>query len=147
MAYDLIPGINISSSGLNAEKLRMEITANNIANANARDPKDPTRAYRKKQVMFEAALDSQRFDSKRPGAHLAGVNVKEIRDDDKSVHYVLDPHHKYANKETGQVEQSTISPINEMIDMISATRAYEANLNMIRNSKTMAEKTINLGKS
>ena len=147
MSYDLIPGINISSSGLKAERTRMEVTANNIANANARDPQDPTRAYRKKQIMFEAALDSQRFDSKRPGAHLSGVNVKEIRDDERSVHYIHDPNHKYANKETGMVEHSKISPINEMIDMISATRAYEANLNMIRNSKTMAEKTINLGKA
>ena len=147
MSYDLIPGINISSSGLSAERHRMEVTANNIANANARMNGDNTRAYRKKQVLFEAALDSQRFDNKRPGAHLAGVTIKDTRDDENSVHYIHDPNHKYADKETGMVEVSKISPINEMIDMISATRAYEANLNMIRNSKTMAEKTINLGKA
>jgi flagellar basal-body rod protein FlgC len=143
MAIDLIPAISISSSGLQAERVRMEVTANNLANVHSSEGPDGQPFQR--QVPVFASVMKDTF-SKNPTADLGGVKVSEVANDQRAPIEVFAPYHPDADEE-GMVEMPNISPIEEMIDMITATRAYEANLSVIRNSKKMAEKTIEMAKS
>ena len=139
MAYELIPAARISSSGLSAERVRMEVAANNIANAQATSPQGKN-LYRRKQIIFETVLKGQ-FGRES----LGGVRVKEINSSNKNPIEVYNPSHPHADPETGMLKKPDISPLEEMVDMMTATRAYEANLAIMKQSKKMAEKTIALG--
>lgn len=143
MAIELIPAISISSSGLQAERVRMEVTANNLANVHSTEGPDGEPFQR--QVPVFATVMKNTF-SKNPTAALGGVKVADIESDNRAPIEVFAPYHPDADEE-GMVEMPNISPIEEMVDMITATRAYEANLSVIRNSKRMAEKTIEIAKS
>ena len=141
MAYELIPAVSISSSGLKAESLRMEVAANNIANAQVTTP-DGKNLYKRKMVVFESVLKNK-FN--RENEHtLAGVNVKNVVSSERRPIEIYNPSHPHAD-ENGMVLKPNISPLEEMVDMMTATRAYEANLSLMKESKKMAEKTIQLG--
>jgi flagellar basal-body rod protein FlgC len=142
MAYNLIPANKVSSSGLDAERMRMEVAANNIANSQVTSPGGKG-LYRRKQVVFETVLKEQVNND--PGSTLGGVRVKEINYSNRKPIEVYNPSHPHADPESGIVKKPQISPLEEMIDMMTATRAYEANLSMMKESKKMAEKTIALG--
>ena len=142
MGFELIPAAKISSSGLSAERTRMEVAANNIANAQATSS-DPKKLYAKKLVVFESVLNNS-FNSS-PDQRFGGVRVKGIVSSDSKPLEFFNPSHPHAN-ESGMVQKPNISPLKEMVDMITATRAYEANLSIMKQSKKMAEQTINLGK-
>ena len=141
MGYELIPASSISSSGLKAEKLRMEIAANNIANAQSTSP-DGKNLYRKKIAVFESVLKDQL--NRNSDSSLGGVKVKEITVSGKDPLEVYNPAHPHAD-ERGMLKKPNISPLEEMIDMMTATRAYETNLTLMKQSKKMAEKMIGLG--
>ena len=142
MAYNLIPANRVSSTGLTAEKTRMAIAANNIANSQVTTPSGKG-LYRRKQVVFETILRDQ--VGKDPASTLGGVKVKEITHSNRKPIEVYNPSHPHADPETGILKKPQISPLEEMVDMMTATRAYEANLSMMKESKKMAEKTIALG--
>ena len=140
MGYELIPASSISSSGLKAEKLRMEIAANNIANAQSTSP-DGKNLYRRKIAVFESVLKDQlNLNSE---SSLGGVKVKEVAVSSKDPVEIYNPAHPHANKE-GMLKKPNISPLEEMVDMMTATRAYETNLSLMKQSKKMAEKMIKL---
>lgn len=128
-------GIDVSSSGLAAERLRMEVIANNVANANV--TKGPNGApFRRREVVFATALDHATGDP-------SGVQVLGIQPDPSELPRVFKPGHPHADAE-GFVTMPNVVVSAEMVDLMVASRAYEANLNAIRTFREMANKTLEL---
>ncbi len=137
---DLIPAAKISSTALEAERTRMDIVANNLANSQSIGQDGSV--YQRKVAMFESVYDEQLGE----GA-LGGVRLTEVANDTSAKptrEYM--PFHPEAD-EDGMVMVPNISPIEEMVDMITATRSYEASLSIMKDSKDLAEKTIDIIKS
>lgn len=132
--------IDISASGLAAERLRMEITANNIANAGTtRTPEGEP--YRRQAVLFSAAMDqAARRD---PLNQFRGVDVIGIEGDDSEFPSVYNPGHPHADAD-GFVKMSNVKVPEEMVDLITASRSYEANSRSISLFKEMVEQTLTL---
>ena len=136
---------NISSSGLTAERLRMEVVANNIANASVtRTPEGGP--YRRKDVMFETALNrSSLFESGSTDrtSGLAGVNIVGTIDDQSECPRLYNPGHPDADAE-GFVTMPNVNLPIEMVNLITATRAYEANLKAAQSFTDMAQQALSL---
>lgn len=139
---------DILASGLTAQRLRMDVIANNIANINTtRTPAGGP--YKRQQVIFEARLKglvsnlplSQEIQA--PGD---GVRVRGIIEDPSLPLLVYDPQHPDADS-NGYVAMPNINVVSEMVDMISATRAYEANIMVLNASKAMALKALDIGRA
>ncbi len=130
---DMFMPLKISATALEAQKIRMNVIASNIANVNStRTPEGGP--YRRKDVVFESYL----FDE-----HSAGVNIPKIIEDQRPFRMVYDPAHPDADK-GGYVSYPNINTIEETVNLISATRAYEANLTIINSYKEMFMKTLDL---
>ncbi|UDQ97505.1 flagellar basal body rod protein FlgC [Lentisphaerota bacterium WC36G] len=143
-SFELIPAIGISNSGLAAERKRMDVIANNLANANSTGSKNEV--YRKKLAVFEAQMKDQVAVQSNSSADLLdGVKLAKVISSDKEPVSQYMPYHPKADKE-GMVYSPNISVMEEMVDMIAATRAYEANLSVIKESRKMADSTINIVK-
>ncbi|WP_099187228.1 flagellar basal body rod protein FlgC [Tepidibacter mesophilus] len=145
----LFGSINISSSGLTAERLRMDIISKNIANANTTRTANGT-PYKRQVVTFKAA-ETESFKS-HLSKHMnkdqkmgGGVEVSSIKEDDSSFKRVYDPGHPDADK-NGYVLMPNVNMVTEMINMISATRAYEANVTALNSSKSMMMKALEIGR-
>ncbi|OWZ84223.1 flagellar basal body rod protein FlgC [Natranaerobius trueperi] len=143
---------DISGSGLTAERLRMDTISNNIANANTTRTEDGG-AYRRQTPVFEPRSNDfsnhlQRFlqDGTSSSNNKGGVRVTEIIEDDAPLKEVYKPNHPDADPETGYVEKPNVEIVNEMVDMITASRAYEANSTAIDNAKNMAMRTLEIGR-
>jgi flagellar basal-body rod protein FlgC len=141
-------GMNVSASGMTAQRLRMDIISQNIANVNTtRD--ENGEAYKRKMVVF-AEKDTNSFadilNSKtgtRPGN---GVKVSEIVEDTKTpMNLVYDPSHPDANAD-GYVAYPNVNTVTEMTNLIDASRSYEANVTAFNASKSMALKGLEVGK-
>lgn len=137
---NLIPGMAISASALTAEKLRLDIIANNLANI------DTTRTqeggpYRRQMPVFEERLREE-MDRGFKGY---GVKVARIEQDSSAPRRVYNPDHPDAG-EDGYVSMPNIDIVDEMIDMITATRAYEANVTAFNASKSLALKALEIGR-
>lgn len=138
--------IDSSASGLTAERLRMDVISNNIANANTTRTAEGG-PYRRQIVVFEprsgqqsfAQILSQQMDTG------TGVKVAGITKDAAPTRRVYEPNHPDADKE-GYVEMPNINIVSEMVDMITATRAYEANVTAVNAAKSMALKALEIGK-
>ncbi|MCM2319496.1 Flagellar basal-body rod protein FlgC [compost metagenome] len=126
---------NISSSALSAQSQRMNVTASNLANADSVTGPDG-QAYRAKQVIFEA----QGGDSQGVG----GVRVARVIDDPAPMRQEYRPGHPLAD-ERGYVSMPNVEPVNEMVNMISASRSYQANVEVMSTSKQLMLKTLTLG--
>lgn len=143
--------LDIAASGLSAQRLRMDIIAQNIANINtAKNEKGLP--YRRKVVVFEERLKDKPFSQylterskKRYFKVSNGVRATHIIEDSSSFKKVYDPGHPDAN-EDGYVEMPNVDIVNEMVNMISASRAYEANVTSINTTKSMALKALEIGK-
>jgi flagellar basal-body rod protein FlgC len=143
MSIDLIPGSKITSSALEAERVRMEIVANNMANVNSTGKND-TDVYQRRVAVFDSVFKDELGGSQV--SDLDGVKLAEIAVENKQPTEKYAPYHPDANPETGMVKMPNISPIEEMLDMITAQRAYEANLSIMNQSKNMAQKTVDMFK-
>ena len=132
--------IDISASGLMAERVRMETTANNIANANTTMTADGT-PYSRQTVVFAAALDKSGKSGSSPDQ--GGVQVVGIQSSNEEFPVVYDPSHPHADAE-GMLRLPNVKIPNEMVDMITASRSYEANLRSISLFKDMVEQSLNL---
>ncbi|WP_196594645.1 flagellar basal body rod protein FlgC [Pectinatus sottacetonis] len=145
----LFSSIDTSASGMTAERLRMDVISNNIANVNTTRTAAGT-AYRRKYVVFEPRTDSSApsffnvFSSEmeKPGN---GVRAVKIQEDSSPFKLKYDPSNPDANKQ-GYVEMPNVNIVTEMTDMITASRAYEANVTAINSAKSMAMKTLDIGK-
>jgi flagellar basal-body rod protein FlgC len=139
---------SISASGLTAEKLRLDITANNIANMNsAGRPNDPANPpYSRKIPIFAQMLEQAGENGVlRYRYKGAGVHVTKVVEDKNEPRIVYEPTHPYAD-EKGYVAYPNINVVNEMVNMISATRAYEANVTALNAAKDIALKALEIGR-
>ncbi len=133
---------DISASGLAAERQRMEVVANNIANAHTtRTPGGGP--YRRQQVVFAAALQSALGGAASGVGEVGGVRVVGIQPDLSALPRVYSPGHPDAD-EDGFVTMPNVKLPNEMVDLMTASRAYEANLKALRTFKKMAEQALSL---
>ena len=131
--------IDISASGMAAERLRMEVAANNIANANASASPDG-QPYQRRVVAFASAMDQ----AANLTAHgLSGVEIIGVRQDESPFPLIYDPSHPDADQD-GMVKMPNVQMPNEMIDMMTASRSYEANLRAISIFKEMVEQSLQL---
>ena len=142
MPIDVIPGSSIIASGLNAERARMEIVANNMANANSTG----ATPYKRKIPVFEPAVNDSLADDSNPAAELAGVKIASVIQDNTPGEKIFSPFNPNADAD-GMIEMPNVSPITEMMDLITSTRAYEANLTAMKQTYDMANKAVNLGKA
>jgi flagellar basal-body rod protein FlgC len=135
--------MDISASGLTAERTRMDVISNNIANANT-DVSIDGGPYKRKSVILGSKSDGIGFkDNLSENIGNMGVEVIDIVDDDKAPQLKYDPSNPNSNAD-GFVEIPNVNILNEMVDMISATRAYEANATAIEASKSMIKKTLEI---
>lgn len=143
----IFKSINISASGLTAERLRMDIISKNIANANTTRTSSGT-PYRRQVPVFREVQSKTSFT-----AHLSnamntsgnGVEVIAIKEDTSPFKKTFDPGHPDADKD-GYVQLPNIDTVTEMVNMISASRAYEANITALNATKAMALKALEIGK-
>ena len=147
----LFLGIDASASGLTAERLRMDVISNNIANSNTTRT-ERGGAYHRRFVVFEPRTrEPKSFEqnlmraiglTKQTGE---GVRAVSIMEDPSQGPLVYDPGHPDANAD-GYVEKPNVNIVQEMVDMITAQRAYEANSTAISSAKAMANKVLEIGK-
>jgi flagellar basal-body rod protein FlgC len=130
---NLFPAIQIAGSSLQAERLRMEVAANNLANANSTRGADG-RLYQRQTVLFSAVYEES----------LGGVEVDGVVPENRAPIKSYAPYHPAADQD-GMVEQANVSTIEEMMDIISASRAYQSSLSALKQSREMAQRTINIG--
>lgn len=142
----LFDAINTSGSGLTAERLRMDVTAENLANAQTTRGADGN-PYRRKEVVLQE--NGQTFGTMLTSAMggktaaAKGVSVAGVVQDDAPNKLVYDPGHPDANAE-GYVEMPNVNSVTEMVDLISASRGYEANVTAIQTAKSMFSKTLDI---
>lgn len=140
--------INISASGLTAEKLRMDVISRNIANVNTTRTADGT-PYRRQVVVFQEDGRNMTFSDYLNDASKsmigAGVKVVGISEDKTPFKSVYDPGHPDAD-EQGYVKMPNVEVMTEMVNMISASRAYEANITAINSAKSIAMKALEIGR-
>jgi len=142
---NLITGIDVTGSALNAQKTRLDIVAQNIANAQTTRGPDGL-PYQRQVVSFETELVKRLGPTPGTnGASLQSVKVGEISRDRTPGQRVYDPQHPDAD-DSGTVTMPNVNLAYEMVDLISATRAYEANLSVARNARQMAVKALEIGK-
>lgn len=138
----------ISASGLTAEKLRLDITANNIANMNsAGRPNDPANPPYSRKIPIFAQMLEQAGDNSylRLRYKEAGVHVIRIVTDQNEPRMAHEPDHPLAD-ERGYVAYPNINIVNEVVNAISATRAYEANVTALNAAKDIAMKALEIGR-
>jgi flagellar basal-body rod protein FlgC len=144
----IFDSFSISASGMTAEKLRLDLTANNIANMNtAGSPNDPANPpYRRKIPVFAQMLEQAgNSGALRYSYKGAGVHVTKVLEDQNQPRMVYDPAHPNAD-EKGYVAYPNINMVNEMVNMMSATRAYEANVTALNAAKDIALKALQIGR-
>ncbi|MGP4040304.1 flagellar basal body rod protein FlgC [Gracilibacillus sp. D59] len=145
--------INTSASGLTAQRLRMDTISSNIANVdttratvNAEGEYEPYRrkmtVFSPKDQSFSSVLNRATHGAESTGN---GVKVSQIIEDEEPFKLVYNPNHPDANDD-GYVEMPNVDPLKEMVDMMSATRSYEANITSLNASKTMLMKALEIGK-
>lgn len=138
--------LKVSASGLSAERLRMDLIADNIANA------ETTRTekggpYRRKLAVFTPQKNFESILQRELEAE--GVKVQRIIEDKAPFRLVYNPSHPDAKPDgpqKGYVEMPNIDIVTEMVDMIGATRAYEANVTALNAAKSMALKALEIGR-
>lgn len=147
-----LSSLNISGSGLTAQKMRMDVIAQNIANAQV-SRTSTGEPYRRKMVVlssidgqgsFKDALD-RASGEKKQGVTAAGVKVSRILDDPSELTPVYNPNHPDANEE-GYVMLPNVNTAQEMIDLLAASRAYESNITALNATKDMALKALEIGR-
>ena len=137
----MFKAMDLSASGLTAQRQRLDVIAENLANVNTtRTPQGGP--YHKKTVVMEATPQDD-FDSYLGSPEK--VEVVQISSDTKAVRPELDPGHPDADK-NGQVLYPDINPVTEMVHLMLASRAYEANISVLRTGKAMAVKALDIVK-
>lgn len=126
---------NVAGSAMSAQSQRLNVVSSNIANAESTTSADG-KTYRAKQVEFMA--------TPMAGAASTGVRVKSVVEDTSPLKVVFDPKHPNAD-ETGHVSMPNVNVVEEMVNMISASRSYQTNVETMNTAKTMLLKTLTLG--
>jgi flagellar basal-body rod protein FlgC len=144
---DILTGMRVSASGMAAQQMRMNTISSNIANINTtRTPEGGP--YRRKDVVFEAIPEAKSFGeilTSQPQRDIARVQVTDIPVDRRAPTMKYDPTHVDAN-EDGYVAMPNINLMEEMANMIQATRSYDANVSAMQATKDMAMTSLELGR-
>lgn len=145
---DFLTGFRISSSGMAAQRMRMNTISSNIANINT--TKTPEGGpYRRKDVVLEAMPEVKNFGEilsvNSPQADMQRVQVTDVISSTKAPLLKYEPNHPDANAE-GYVAYPDINLMEEMTNMIQATRSYEANVSALQASKDMAMSALEIGR-
>ena len=127
--------LDTAATGLSAQRIRMSVLSSNMANANTTRTEDGG-PYRKKNVIFKQVLT---------GEHKGGVQVDKIYEDTKPPRLQYDPTHPDANEE-GHVAMPNISPVEEMVNLLEAARAYESNLTILQSAKQLSNAALEIGR-
>ena len=135
---NVISASSITGSALDAEKMRVDIVSQNIANANTTKGIDG-KPYQRRIVAFESLLDAA------TGPNMQGVRVSEIKRDETPGEIINNPQHPHADDD-GNVTMPNVNIPFEMVDMVTATRSYEANLAVVRNARQMATQALSIGR-
>ena len=140
--------IDAAASGMTADRLRLDVISNNIANVNTTRTTEGG-PYRRQFVVFEPRPGdgsfSRAMSSQLQLAQLNGVKVTGIKKDDSPPRMVYEPGHPDADAD-GYVKLPNINIITEMVDMMTASRAYEANVTSVNVAKSMMLKALEIGK-
>lgn len=142
---NIMPGLATTSSALQAEKLRLDIIGQNIANAHTTRGPDG-KPYARQMVQFEEKLIELGMQQDGSFATAKGVAVTGIVEDQTLGALVYNPGHPDADK-NGHVRMTNVNLTNEMVDLITASRSYEANLQVVRTSKQMAQQALRIGQN
>ena len=149
----LFSSINIAATGLSANRLRLDVIADNMANVNTTRTAEGG-PYRRSRVIMEPVAESPYWRSPFLPQSLdngvgKGVRVAEVQKDNTTEpRFVYDPTHPDAilsGPREGYVEMPNVDVVTEMVDMISATRSYEANAAIIEGSKSMFQRALSIG--
>ncbi len=150
----MFDSFNIASTGLTAQRLRMDVISDNIANATTTRTTENDGPYARKRAIF--APINNRPDYKSPMVPEGiehglgqGVRVVKIEKDSAPFRLVFDPSHPDAvqtGPEKGYVRMPNINVVTEMTDLISASRSYEANVMIVNNAKSMFAKALEIGR-
>ena len=139
-------GLEISASALTAQRLRMNVTAENLANAETTKTADGN-PYRRKEVTLQAVpkggFGAQLSQAMGAGVAPGGVEAAAITEDETNGKLVYDPSHPDAD-EQGYVRMPNVDTVTEMVDLIDAQRAYEANVTAMSAAKQMFAKTLEI---
>ena len=144
---DFFSSMSVSSSALSAERTRMNLISSNLANANATRTAEGG-PYKRKDAVFAATPVEKRFEralSNAAGQEVRQVEVMQIIEDQNQPRLQYDPNHPDANPQ-GYVAMPNVNVVEEMADMINATRTYEANVTAVQAAKSMALKTLEISK-
>ena len=137
--------LKISASGLKAQRQRMEVVAGNLANVHTTKTEEGG-PYRKKEVVFMSTdVSGEKTFGGLLSKRIEGVKVHSIEDSNKDFQKIFDPNHPDADNE-GYVLLPNVNLMEEMTDMTAATRAYEANINVLNTTKEMLIKSLELAK-
>ncbi len=137
MSVDFFSAMEVSASGLSAERTRMNVAASNLANAQTTQAAGGG-PYKRKDVVLAS--------TPMPGAPgVQGVQVSQITQDAEPPRLEYDPGHPQADAK-GYVAYPNINPVEEMVDMITASRAYEAGITAMSTAVTMAERALGIGR-
>ena len=150
----MFTSINTAASGLTAQRLRQDVISNNIANASTTRTAEGG-PFRRSRVILRPRVDQPYWKSPFTPNRLdngvgQGVRVVEVQEDyDSDPRLVWDPEHPDAIKtgaRAGYVEMPNVNIVNEMVDMISASRSYEANIAVVNGAKSMFQQAINIAR-
>lgn len=141
---NVFDSMEVLASGLSAEQMRLDITNSNMVNAKTTKTEEGGPYKRKDPIFASHEAGSDSFGSAFSGA-MAGVSVQEVIEDQHEPRNVYDPSHPHANAD-GYVAMPNISAVEEMVNMLSASRSYEAQLTAMHGVVQMAEKALTLGK-
>jgi len=137
----MIPGIDAASSALTAERTRLDVIAGNLANAqNTNDASGGV--YHRKMVVFESKLNNAlgAVTGSQAGQQ---VQVARIMDDQSPLPKTYMPGNPHADKD-GMVQMPNVNPLDEMVDMMTASRSYQANLQAIQTGRSMFEQSLKI---
>jgi flagellar basal-body rod protein FlgC len=135
----LFTALDVANSGLNAESYRLNVVASNLANANSATSSSG-QPYRAREVVFAA----QPMSGPGAPAGVNGVQVAGVVEKPGPMKLVYDPGNPLADKQ-GYVAYPNVNPVDEMVNMISASRAYQADVNVMNTTKNLLLKTLALG--
>ena len=133
----------IASTALNAQRVRMNLTASNLANAGTSTSNEGD-AFRAKRPVFQALLDAAHLDAGSP--YQGGVKVKKVVDDGAIIPRVFDPQHPLADKD-GYTYRSNVNEVTEMVEMMEAARSYQNNVEVINTARDLTMRTVDALKS
>jgi flagellar basal-body rod protein FlgC len=137
---DFLSALKVSSSALSAERVRVNLAASNLANADATRGPDG-----KPYARLDPVLEAVPFEQALGGQEVSGVRVADIKKDDGPGRRVFSPSHPDADKD-GFVTLPDVNPVHEIVNLLSAQKAYDANATAVDTLKTMAQRALDIAR-